>query len=218
MKKTMLVLVALLLGNTAAFADDSPQRYAVTITNVTAGQTFTPMLVVTHKPSVGLFELGEPASDELALVAESGDIGPLAGLLGSLPQAVYDTADSGGLLFPGDSVTVYVDARGQFDRVSLVGMLIPTNDTFVALDSVPLSRKGRTVMVPAYDAGSEFNDENCANIPGPTCGGAGASPGSGEGYVHISNGIHGVGDLAPAVYDWRNPVARITVKRVKQHD
>ena len=196
----------------------SPQRYAVTITNVTAGQTFTPMLIVTHKPSIGLFELGEPASDELALVAESGDIGPLAALLGSLPQAVYDTADSGGLLFPGDSVTVYVDARGKFDRVSLVGMLIPTNDTFVAMDSVPLSRKGRAVMVPAYDAGSEFNDENCANIPGPTCGGAGASPGSGEGYVHISNGIHGVGDLAPAVYDWRNPVAKITVKRVKQHD
>ena len=88
MKKTMLVLIAMLLGSSAALADGSSQRYAVTITNVTAGQTFTPMLVVTHKPSVGLFTLGEPASYELALVAESGHIGPLAAMARSSIHAV----------------------------------------------------------------------------------------------------------------------------------
>ncbi len=36
----------------------------------------------------------------------------------------------------------------------------------------------------------------------------------GEGYVHINRGIHGIGDLAPDVYDWRNSVAKITVTRV----
>ena len=35
----------------------------------------------------------------------------------------------------------------------------------------------------------------------------------GEGYVHIHRGMHGIGDLAPEIYDWRNPVAAITITR-----
>ena len=75
-------------------------------------------------------------------------------------------------------------------------------------------------MSPAYDAGSEPNDELCAKIPGPACGGEGGSPdASGEGYVHIHihihAGIQGIGDLTSADYDWRNPTARIVIKRVK---
>jgi hypothetical protein len=46
--------------------------------------------------------------------------------------------------------------------------------------------------------------------------GAGGAPAGGEeGYVHIHAGIHGVGDLEPGMRDWRNPVARITIRRVK---
>lgn len=68
---------------------------------------------------------------------------------------------------------------------------------------------------PAYDAGSEPNDEQCVNIPGPVCGGAGGSPDTGgEGYVHIHAGIHGIGDLVAADRDWRNPVAKVVIKRV----
>ena len=52
------------------------------------------------------------------------------------------------------------------------------------------------------------------NIPGPTCGVDGGSP-EGEGFVHVSGGIHGIGDLAPAEYDWRNPVATVTVTRMR---
>jgi hypothetical protein len=32
--------------------------------------------------------------------------------------------------------------------------------------------------------------------------------------VHIHSGIHGIGDLRPEHFDWRNPVARITIRRV----
>ncbi|MCH6583458.1 MAG: hypothetical protein E2O37_00035 [Proteobacteria bacterium] len=74
------------------------------------------------------------------------------------------------------------------------------------------------VYSPAYDAGSETNDESCANIPGPPdgCTGAGVSPDDdGEGYVHIHAGIHGISDLIAADRDWRNPVARITIRRSK---
>jgi hypothetical protein len=30
----------------------------------------------------------------------------------------------------------------------------------------------------------------------------------------VSNGMHGTGDLAEAVYDWRNPVARVEIQRI----
>ncbi|MGH8760210.1 MAG: hypothetical protein ACREVW_11970, partial [Burkholderiales bacterium] len=69
--------------------------------------------------------------------------------------------------------------------------------------------------------GSERNDELCASIPGPEfaeCGGPGGGgkpEGDEEGYVHIHAGIHGIGDLPPEVRDWRNPVARIVVRRAR---
>lgn len=213
MRKTALAILGMLLA-APAFADGfGHSSYSVTITNITSGQTFTPLLVVTHNDSVRLFETGEPASGELATLAESGDIAPLAALLDSLRHDVFATASSGGLLGPGESVTVEIRARFRFNRISIAGMLIPTNDSFVALNAVHLPFRDRSWTVPAYDAGSEFNDELCANIPGPVCGGAGNSVEDGEGYVHISRGISGIGDLEPSAYDWRNPVARIDVRR-----
>ena len=41
---------------------------------------------------------------------------------------------------------------------------------------------------------------------------------NGEGYIYISNGIRGVGDLDADLRDWRNPGARITITRVKKGD
>ena len=217
MKKTLLVLIAMVMGSSAAFADHKKgdRYYDVTITNITSGQTFTPLLVATHKRSISFFEAGQPAIDELATIAESGDIGPMTALLDSVPDLVYATENSEGLLGPGQSVTVRIATTRKFDRVSVAGMLIPTNDTFVALNSACLPYYSESHSVPAYDAGSEYNDELCANIPGPVCGGAGPSEEDGEGFVHISSGIHGIGDLEPSAYDWRNPVARISIKRVK---
>jgi hypothetical protein len=36
-----------------------------------------------------------------------------------------------------------------------------------------------------------------------------------KGYLRIHRGIHGISDLKPAIYDWRNPVAKITVTRIR---
>lgn len=214
--------VAATLLAITGIADDSPPRdegrmFEVTITNITRGQTFTPILVATHSPKIALFELGAPAGDGLASLAESGDTSLLASELASTGQ-VLDAQTIPGLLAPGATATVRVRARGRFDRLSVAAMLIPTNDAFVALSSLDLPWTGGAVTrtLIAYDAGSEPNDELCANIPGPRCGGVGGSPGvGGEGYVHVSNGMHGIGDLSAAVYDWRNPVARITVRVVR---
>jgi hypothetical protein len=178
------------------------------------------VLVVAHSADIGLWELGTPASAELATLAESGDTGPLEQLLGSLPDLVSDFGNTGpDLLLPGASVSVVLEGGGEFNRISLAGMLLPTNDSFVAVDTVRVPRRvgeSRSYLAFGLDAGSEPNDENCANIPGPTCGGEGASPNAGgEGFVHVSRGISGIADLDVAEYDWRNPVAQVTVTRTE---
>jgi hypothetical protein len=124
------------------------------------------------------------------------------------------TADGNPLINPGESVTVTISGSRDYNRLSLAGMLLPTNDTFVAVNSMPLPRRYAGSMALAYDAGSEANDELCENIPGPTCGGIPFSEGLAEGFVHVSRGISGEGDLEASGYDWRNPVARVTVRRI----
>lgn len=200
-----------------AFADDDDglRRYAVTITNLTRGQVLTPPVVIAHKPEFLLFTPGAPASSELAALAEDGVTGPLVGLLNTLPT-VYEAAVGSGPIFPGHSITVEVVTSGKFRSISAVGMLASTNDGFFAVKGVSVPKKGAvTVEAEAYDAGSEANNESCAFIPGPPCGHPGVRDVAGaEGYVHIHAGIHGIGGLTPAMHDWRNPVAQITVQRM----
>ena len=212
---TSLLLTAPLTGVWAQSSGNNNLMYEVTVTNITRGSFFTPILVASHRPGVELFALGQPASTELAILAEGGDTMPLdQTLLGN--SNVVDTGHSDGLLGPGQSVTVRVSA-GNANRISLAAMILPTNDGFIALNGVAIPRSGsQTFIVNGYDAGSEPNDELCVSIPGPQCGGEGGSPGTGgEGFVHIHAGIHGIGDLQAADYDWRNPMASVTVQKVR---
>lgn len=207
-----LMAAGLLAVSTQAFAGE----YEITVTNLTRGQSFTPILVATHKPGVALFSEGAPASAELAAMAEGGDTAPLTTMLRANPR-VYNVTTIPGRLAPGASVTVRVDMDDDYNRLTLGAMLIPTNDGFFAFEDVrgPSRRNMVTYESPAYDAGSEPNDEVCLHIPGPVCGGEGGSPhADGEGYVHIHAGIHGIGDLVAADRDWRNPAAKVTIKRV----
>ena len=219
MRTITVSILAIVLAVSAVTAGDG-DVYEVTITNLTRGQSFTPILTASHRGGVGLFAVGEPASPELATLAEGGDVGPLTTLLLDDPR-VIDVNASEGLLGPGESVTVIVAAGRKSGRISVASMLIPTNDGFFGLNGVPAPGGKRTLVYrsPAYDAGSEPNDELCAFIPGPVCGGEGTSPGvGGEGSVHVHAGIHGIGDLDPSERDWRNPVAQITVRRVAGDD
>lgn len=216
MKPLTALTASLLLATSLAGAQAQSANgamFEVTITNITRGAFFTPILVASHRLGVNLFDLGQPASDELAVLAEGGDIVPLEQALRA-DSRVIDVANSTGLLEPGQSVTVRVAAQSA-DRISLAAMILPTNDGFIALSGVAAPRFGsETYWVPGYDTGSEPNDERCAAIPGPQCGGEGASPSAGgEGYVHVHAGIHGIADLKAEEYDWRNPVAAVTIRK-----
>jgi hypothetical protein len=203
-----------------------PLEYIITVTNLTKGQYFTPVLGVNHDDDLRIFEVGQPASPELETLAETGDPGPLKASLDADPK-VSQTVTSSGLLGPGQSVTITLSEKNKKkDRLSLVAMLTPTNDAFMALNGVIPPGTGISSSVTyyavAYDAGGEENDELCVSIPGPqvladdveectTLGGADA--GNGEGLIFVHAGIHGVGDLKPENRDWRNPVAKIVIER-----
>ena len=169
---------------------------------------------------MSLFTLGQAASVPLEQLAEAGDTGPLSMLLSGMPE-VLDVTDSGAPLPPGHSTTITVTTRGQFDHISVASMLVPTNDGFFAVNGVDGPKGNNTLLLfsPAYDAGTEANDELCTNIPGPptVCTGEGfnASRAGAEGYVHIHAGIHGIGNLVAADRDWLNPVARIAIRQVR---
>lgn len=231
MRRTRLIVagfiaVSGLVATQTASALDFGGRFEVTVTNLTRGQTFTPVLVASHREGVTLFALGAPASPELATLAEEGATAPLAALL-LATRGVRAVADSGappaGFVGPGQSKTVVVAAGLGVDHISVAAMLIPTNDAFFALNGVEAPRGSEmlTYFSPAYDSGSERNDELCASIPGPSfteCGGpgGGGQPAGGEeGYVHIHAGMHGIGDFDASARDWRNPVARITIRRIR---
>ena len=212
----------LILVSFFVMAQDGP-AYEVTITNLTKGQVFSAPVVITHSRGYALFTLGAAASDELALMAEDGAGRPLADA--ALENAsVYDAVVADGPVRPGTSATVVVNAGTYGSRVSVAGMLVITNDTFFALNGVQgppglVFKNGldtQVYMAEAYDAGSENNTEACSDIPGPPCGNNGVRVTDGaEGYVYISSGISGEGDLSASRYDWRSAVARVTIRLVR---
>ena len=209
----LLPVTCLIIGTPlgAALAEYRDFCYEVTVTNMTRAQVFTPVLVATHKKGVNLFTTGESASIEMAKLAESGDVEPLADLLETMPRKVGSIAVSeGGPFGAGESVSVLVPAIRKFKRISLASMLAVTNDGFVGLDGIPAWQSIHTS--PVYDAGSETNDELAGNIPGK--GGEGYNPEDGEGFVHVNAGIHGTGDLSAPNMDWRNPAAKIAIELV----
>ena len=118
-RPSILVVLLLVLICGGAMAAD----YEVTVTNLTKGQTFTPLLVVSHRENVTLFTAGEPASPGLEIIAESGNIAPLEAMLGTL-RGVRDTNTNGGLLGPGESTTIEIAAGGA-ERLLRGGRLPP---------------------------------------------------------------------------------------------
>lgn len=221
----LVAVVSLLSASAPAWAQSAP-RYRVTITNLTKGQTFTPMLIATHSPATRIFAPGTAASPQLQVLAEEGDTAMLAALLrgttATVGEVVTGPPPLAGLQTPGTSRTYDISGGGTFTQLSLAAMLIPTNDAFVGANSVMLPSGFDPIVVDllAYDSGTEVNDELCASIPGPSfteCGGpgGGSRPGRGEGAITVHNGMHGVGNMNAALRDWRGPVARVTIVRVQ---
>jgi hypothetical protein len=203
----------------AGVGEGDPLSYELTIENLTpatgmgSSQVLSPPVIATHRPGVRMFRVGRPASSELAQIAEDAVNQPMLDLLGG-SRHVYEAIAGGGVIPPGQSATYSITAAPGFPFLSLATMLVNTNDGFTGLDSFRLPRRGaESVLVGAYDAGSEENTELAAHIPGPCCGNPLVRVPTAQAIRHHP-GILGVGDLDPDVWGWEGPVARVTVRRL----
>ncbi len=220
----MAALAVLTWSIVAAGGDNNSATKAVTyevsVTNLTRGQPLSPIFMATHLKGAGpLYTLGQPASTDLAALAEDADA---AGLMGSwnpetnamVGEVQFVKSDIGPIL-PGKTVTATFTVQGKARYLSLAAMMVSTNDGFIGANGVELYDRRLTLV--GYDAGSEANSEDCAYIPGPPCGNhVHDDSAAAEGYVHVHAGIHGIGGLDPAQHDWRNPVAVLVITRVSE--
>lgn len=219
-------------GISATEANDAAVRmYDVTITNLTGGQPLSPGVAATHTKKQSVWRLGQAASEGIRLIAEDGDNSVALSSLTGQPgfadvQAV--ATPTGCVNCPGPFPawqTIRISAKADANRLSLAIMLICTNDGFTGLDAVKLPGgfKPETFNTAGYDAGTEVNDELSTQIVDPCFViGATSRPPDGNlrtpqsGVITHHPGILGVGDLIPTVHGWKDPVARITIQRVKQ--
>ncbi len=230
MRKTMinvLVMTATLLAQPA-----TAQNITVEFKNLTQGIYYTPILIAAHTSAARLYEVGTAASNNLQAMAEGGD---LSGLVTDLQTAGADLSENpaGGPLGPGLSTSANISNTTGNDYLSIVAMLLPTNDGFVGLDSLEIPTAPGTYhyYLNAYDAGTEANDElvnggGAPGVPGiPVDPGANnGSGGTGVTTVEANNKVHvhrgtlgdtdalgGNSDLDNSVHRWLNPVAKVTI-------
>jgi hypothetical protein len=193
----------------AAQTQTGTRTYQVTVTNITNSmQGLSPLVIATHPASARTWQMGQPASPGLELLAEEGMTGALAG---EVRAGATDVVTTGAHLLPRDSITVTITARDG-DVLSAATMLIQTNDGFTGLDSAALADGSTDTM--AYDAGTEDNTEAKSDVPGPPFGGMNAGPATNpKGVVAAHEGIAGRGDVTPE-FDWTGPVARFTIRAI----
>ena len=233
MRRILLVLLsalaaaALVTGPATADDDDdddggATKTWRVTVANITparaaagpaGSQPLSPPVFVVHSRKADVWSVGDIASHGVAAVAEDANNGVLESALASLPGVKTAFTGAGGPIPSGQSRTFTVETSGRFNRLSVVTMLVNTNDAFTGLDSERLSGRRETFATMAYDAGSERNNELRSHIPGPCCNNPFVRDPEGA-LIRPHEGITGRGQLAPSVYDWDDPAARITIQRV----
>ena len=230
--KLHLITAGLILAS--AFSQSAIAKdVQVKITNLTAAIYFTPLIVAAHSSRLDFYELGMPASHHLQMMAEGGDI---SGLVADAESygANYVANPASGRLAPGATTSTQIELSNKRNRyLSVAAMLLPTNDGFVAVDSLVLPSKPGvyTYYLNGYDAGTEANDElitgggapGVAGIPGDP-GGHSGTGGSGvinheiNPLVHVHPGnlgdldnSGGISDLNTRAHRWLNPVAKLEI-------
>ncbi len=213
----------------AVQGEAADKTYRVTIVNLTSGQPLSPGVAATHLQDVSVFTVGSVASAGIRAIAEDGDPAPaLAELSGA--AGVHDVVELSSPIHriggPGPStLSIEISAAASANRLSLAVMLICTNDGFTGLDSIKLPGgfSPETFLAAGYDAGTEANNEQSTQIVDPcfAIGPVGPPVADGNGRVatagvitHHPN-IQGGASLVIGQHGWRDPVARITVQRMK---
>ena len=131
---------------------------------------------MTHSSGTRFFTINTLASEGVKVMAETGDVAPLDSEI----QQLIDNGDAwdlivGERLETGTSESTFtISANDENSLVTLVSMVAPSPDWFVAVENIPLKINGEwiesvTVNAITYDAGTDsgatFKSENLVTNP-----------------------------------------------------
>jgi hypothetical protein len=220
----------------AASASAAPPitGWHVKITNLTTGQPMSAPLWAIHDNKQHMWQVGHQATNGAALIAEDALAAPLGALLEKDPDVLGQAIALPPItdpvtpppIPPGGTREFDVGTQGKFDRISMMWMLVRTNDAFTGVDSLKVGSyngkkgkksnkkklKDRNITVGAYDAGTEKNNENGDFIPGPPFNHFFVRDQDAQ-LIAPHPGLSASGALAQ--YAWTDPVARIEITRIK---
>ncbi|AQP99845.1 hypothetical protein B0W48_08610 [Pseudoalteromonas aliena] len=194
--------------------------FSVTVSNLTAGQPFSPITVVAHHDGT-LWQIGSPASVALETMAEGGDNSQLLAF-----EKGIANASSEGPVGPGANTTVTITTDTlEVLKLSLATMMVNTNDGFTGLSAIDVSALavGDSIMrtTVAYDAGTEANTEAAGTLPGPVDNGEGFNEARNDvdfvarhpGVVTNEDGLSS-SVLSPE-HKFDNPLAKVVITRTQ---
>lgn len=211
-------------------------QFEITLVNLTAGQPLSPLVLAAHGDGFAFFKVGEAASPGLEQLAESGNGAPLLEAAKASPLVYASALASGGPLAPmaGNKASVTLELAADklaHLRLSAAAMLANTNDGFAAVDGVAVPGlavgASASIDLDGWDAGTERNSESADTVPGPATEGSGGRRAGFDAvrddpvpHVHLHPGVisHDAGLASSALsldQRWDNPVARITIRRLR---
>ena len=239
---TTALVVSCGSDNDSDSGNSTQAEYAVTITNLTYAQPFSPASIVAHQPGYQPFVAGEAASVALEQLAEGGSATQLLDEARAANE--FLDAQEGAGVAPRSigTVTTLTVPSSEVEnlKLSALTMLIDTNDAFTGLNAMDISNMAvgqqKVFMTVSWDSGTEANTETADSMPGPAAqaaGGGGASAGFSEvrddtaDIVHIHRGVvtnanaadPSMEGLTTSILDegarWDNPTAKILVERIR---
>lgn len=217
--------------------------YTVSVVNLTQSQPMSPPAIVMHQSGFNAFIDGEPASFGIEVMAEGGSPVDLLVEAQAAPEHIVSVPASDVALVPplaiSEDETLVVPSENVGDlRLTLLTMMIDTNDAFTGTNAVDISNmtvgEQRIFNQPTWDAGTEDNLETADTMPGPAAQQAG---GLAEGFnparddiqpvVHFHQGVvtsanandpsrEGLStSILTEIDRWDNPASRIVVTRTQ---
>ncbi len=223
--KNFIIIFATLAAGSSISAQTF--EYRITLENL-GPQPLSPLFFAAGNSSFDIFALGGTASAGIKAIAEGGNTAPMSAIAAAAGANVSSFGTlAGGPVMPGGmrTTTFTTDvARPYFSFATMLGM---SNDAFLgesfSTSSLELfqsgSPQGFTMLLTglrAWDAGTEFNSQNAADIG--ALGGSG-NPADSDTAIRIHDTIiQGLGDSFTALPDWERgtPLARVTVQAVPE--
>ena len=197
--------------------DSKPYEFSIKVMNTTNNQTFSPLTGLLHDSSVTVFMAGQPASNALENLAESGSNSAFIN-----DENMIDTVSGKGKLKPGYDETIILKSSDKNVKLSLLAMLVNTNDAFISLNGIDLSalKKDESLRLSAnvYDSGTENNSETSETVPGMGGEGFNATRDDAN-FVSIHSGVISNDDgLTSSILDsshrFDNPAATVVITRI----